>query len=306
VAEEVLVIWKSYHEPEFIARGYWDQGILEDLFTRPGELSFRHATTFDAVNEGEGLDRDGAVVVINARSHLEDIDKINADISRLRWCLLILTGDEEGQFLWQHIRHPMLRTWVQLPRMNVHNDVAQKLPNGARPDTRKLLKAIGPQPKTLEFIFAGQVNHDRREQCVEAARALEPNYSCHITETDAFGKETVPHPEYLNLLAHSKIVLCPSGIETPDTFRLYEALEAGCLPIVDAFASRNQDWGFWNYLFKGEVPFPIIPYWSDLPALLPELLRDYPHNANRASAWWQSIKRDLYFKLVDNIKELNR
>jgi hypothetical protein len=295
--QPINVIWKSYHEPDIIARGYWDQGILEDMFNRG---NYTHYTGFEDVPANTG-----AVVVINARTHLEDIPQINADINNLKWCILILTGDEEGQFAWQQISHPMLRVWVQLPRMNVHNDVSQKLPNGARPGTREKLKEIGPQIRDLDFMFVGQVNHERREQCVEAATDMSNIFNGVVMTGDTFGKEIVNQDEYCRLLAHTKIALCPSGIETPDTFRLYEALEAGCLPIVDAFASRNQDWGFWNYLFDGDLPFPIIPYWSDLPALLPQLLRDYPHNASKASAWWQSIKRKIHLKLLADIKELN-
>ena len=300
---EISVVWKSYHEPEIIARGYWDQGILEDLFNRPQEDTFRHHTEFKDVPEN-----DGAVVIINARTHLEDYEQINADIASLRWCLLILTGDEEGQFDYQQIKHPLLRVWVQLPRMNVHNDVSQKLPNGARPNTRQLLYEIGKQERTLDWFFAGQINHDRREQCVNELVYLTDsgeNPNGQLITTKEFGKEALAYKDYLTLMASAKIALCPSGIETPDSFRLYEALEAGCMPVVDAFATRNQSYGFWKYLFDGDVPFPIVDYWDKLPELLPELLREYPHNANKVSAWWQNKKRNLHLKLIDDIKEIN-
>lgn len=300
--ETIKVIWPSYH-PDAINRGYWDQGILENLFDRPGPFTWEHQNDFDIMGEA------GAVVVLNGRMHVEDTEKINADIAKLTWCVFIITGDEEALFPWQEIKHPMLRTWVQLPRMNVHNDVSFRLPNGPRPNTRELLKGLPIKERPVDFAFMGQINHDRREQCVEAAKELQKSaqsYTSFLTETEGFGEEKVPYEHYLDILAETKIVLCPSGIESPDTFRLYEALEAGCLPIVDQFSTRHQSPGFWQYLFGADIPFPIVDYWDKLPALLPELLRDYPHNANRASAWWQNFKRSMHYKLINDIREISR
>lgn len=296
--DPVDVIWKSYHRPEIISRGYWDQAILEDTFAKG---NFAHHTEVRSVKEGNG-----AVFVINGRTHVDDIEQINKDIASLAWVLFIITGDEEGLFPWQSISHPMLRTWVQLPRMNMHNDASFKLPNGYLPDTRKLLKKIGQQDRIVDVFFTGQVNHPRREQCVEALKALPETYSRVLVETAGFGAQAMPYEEYMKTMAQAKIVLCPSGIETPDTFRLYEALEAGCVPVVDAFATNNQDWGFWQYLFGEQPPFPIIPYWDELPKLMPQLLKEYPANANQCFAWWQQLKRKIYNKLIDDLKEINR
>lgn len=298
--QPVKVIWRSYN-PEAISRGYWDQGILEDLFKRPGEYEWQHQEDFKDLSENEG-----GVVIINGRMHPNYIEAINRDLNKLRWVVLIITGDEEAVFPFENIRHPLLRVWMQLPRMNRHNDVSFKLPNGPRTGTLQMVKSTGQQGRTLDYFFAGQINHDRREQCRDAVGLIEDIFEGQFIPTDGFGKEAVDQPTYINLLAHTKIALCPSGIETPDTFRLYEALEAGCVPVVDAFATRNQSNGFWKYLFGEDVPFPIVDYWDKLPVLLPELLREYPHNANKVSAWWQNKKRGMYLKLINDIKEISR
>lgn len=287
------VVWQSYHVPEAINRGYWDQSILEDMLK--GD-DFRHHNGVDRV-------KDGAIFIINGRMHVEDAAAINADIAKLRWVLFIITGDEEATFPWREIKHPIMRVWVQLPRMNEHNDTSMKLPNGPRPGSREQLRKIGPQEKKYDWSFIGQVNHPRREQCVEAAKEL-PNGI--VVPTAGFGDEKLNQAAYMEVMAQTKIVLCPSGIECPDTFRLYEALEAGCLPVVDAFSTKHQAPGFWSYLFGEDIPFPIVDYWDKLPALLPELLKGYPHNANRAAAWWQNKKREIYYRLIDDVKELSK
>lgn len=298
--DKIDIIWKSYHKPEIIDRGYWDNGLLEDIFK---QVEVEHHTDFDWATE-----KDGAVVIINGRTHIEDTAAINEDIAKLRWVLFIDTGDEESSFPWREIKHPIMRVWIMLPRMNVHDDVSYHLPNGYRPTTHEDLKSLGFQEKDVDWFFAGQVNHARRDQCVHELRLLKEggNPNGVLIETDGFGKEVMPYFQYMKQMSQSKIVLCPSGIESPDNFRLYEALEAGCLPIVDAFSTNNQSFGFWRYLLGDDIPFPIVNYWDVLPKILPELLKGYPENANRAFAWWQLKKREIKYKLLDDVKELSK
>ena len=303
--DKINVIWKSYHKPEIIDRGYWDNGLLEDIFK---QVEVVHHTDFDWVQQGEiKEDQDGAVVIVNGRTHTEDADAINADIARLRWVLFIDTGDEESSFPWRKIKHPIMRVWIMLPRMNVHDDVSFRLPNGYRNETHEMLKGIGFQEKPVDWFFSGQVNHERREQCVQELVCLRDsgeNANGVLHQGNTFGAELMPYNEYLKQMAETKIVLCPSGIESPDNFRLYEALEAGCLPIVDAFSTNFKTAGFWRYIFGDDIPFPIVNYWDVLPKLMPELLKGYPENANRCFAWWQLKKREIKYKLLDDVKEL--
>lgn len=297
--DKVDVIWKSYHEPDVIGRGYWDQGLLEDLMAGP---EYQHYTDFPGNEPEDVTERRGGIVIINGRNHVEDAEKINADIARLRWVLFIDTGDEEATFPWQDINHPLMRTWVMMPRLDQHNDISYKLPNGYRPTTHAELESIGPQSRDLDWFFAGQVNHLRREQCAEELRKLSGGL---LVETHRFGDEKVPYPEYLKNMANAKIIPCPSGVESPDNFRLYEALEAGCLPIVDAYSTQHPVPGFWEYLLGKDIPFPIISQWHQLPDLLPQLLKEWPGNANRAFAWWQQKKREINKKLKSDVEALS-
>ena len=296
--DKVNVYWLSYHD-DILARGYWDQGNLEEIFAQG---NYEHHVGIKDVPEGQG-----GIVIINGRTHVEDTQFINEDIAKLAWILFIDTGDEESVFPWREIKHPRMRVWVMLPKLNMHDDVSYRLPNGYRPETRATLEQIGPQDRIYDFFFAGQVTHDRRLQCMEAVRSLSRDVRGYVVETKEFGgRGGLAYPDYMAKMAASKIVLCPSGPESPDNFRLYEALEAGCLPIVDAFSTKHQAPGFWQLLLGNDIPFPIVNYWDVLPELLPNLLRDWPHNANNANAWWLQKKREMKFKLEDDIRGFSR
>ena len=292
--DQINVLWLAFN-PDAIARGYWDQALLEDIF-KQGD--FEHFTEAKDIPEDEG-----AIVIVNGRMHVKYTEAINNAINSLKWVLFIDTGDEEAVFPWRQIKHINMRVWVQLPRMNMHDDTSFKLPNGYRTGTPDKLREVGRHNRELDYFFAGQITHARREQCRDAVDIYkEQNPNGEFIATDGFGKEAIDQTGYAIKLAQSKIVFCPSGPESPDSFRVYEALEAGCIPIVDAFATNNQDWGFWKYLFDEDTPFPVISYWSKLPEVMSELLKDYPDNANRVFAWWLNYKRKLKYKLYDDVK----
>lgn len=299
--DKINVYWRSYHD-DVLAHGYWDDALLDDTFKR-GNFE-HHVIKNQAFPEIE--ENAGGIFIINGRTHIEDIDKINADIAKLRWVLLIVTGDEEASLPWRDIKHPIMKVWMMLPRMTEHDDTHFKLPNGYRPTTHEDLKKVGIKDRDLDYVFIGQNNHERRNQCVDVARQFQPLYLKSIVKTtDGFGKEDTPYSEYIAILARSKIVLCPSGVESPDSFRAYEALEAGCIPVVDAFSTSFKTSGFWQYLF-GKVPFPIVSYWDELPQLLPTLLKEYPANVNQIFSWWIRYKRNLYWQIIDDVKELSK
>lgn len=305
---KVDVVWLSFHKPEILARGYWDQAILEEMFA---DGDYEHHDSTDGL---EG----GAIVIINGRTHTkkEDTDAINDAIKSLSWCLFIDTGDEEAIFPWRDVKHPHMRVWIMLPRVNQHDDTSYKLVNGYRPDTRRILREIGQQDRTLDWFFAGQVTHERRQDCAASLvmmmnksnattlKASEPSYR--FVETRTFGEEKIDYTQYITYMAQAKFAPCPSGPETPDSFRVYEALESGAVPIVDAYSTNHRHPGFWSYVLGDDIPFPVITEWDKLPDLMPHLLRDYPRIANQTFAWWLQFKRSMKYKLEEDTRELSR
>lgn len=303
----VPVVWVSYRQPAIINRGYWDQGMIERILDRrawrpAGALSYEHHDRFETLPAGSG-----AVVVLPAQHHYlaEEVARLNRDLAPLPWVLLILTGDECSLFPSRLLDHPRLRMWIMTPRPALHSTVPEGttfVGEGYDDDVPDMLADLAPTPpaRTLDWFFAGQVTHERRKTMAGALRRL-PRDSGVLVETPGFTRG-LPRPEYLARMASAKVVPCPSGPCTPDSFRLYEALEAGCVPLADAIHPGGQP-GFWPFVY-GDVPFPVVEEWRDVRRHIDQALAGWPANANRCSAWWQAEKRRLAYRLDDDVRDL--
>src|SRR6478752_10038673 len=101
----VPVVWLTRHE-SVDAHGPWDIRILDYLFH--GSL-WTHPWKFEHYYNHDSIDPSWtrAVVVLPARFHAtpDDIEWLNGELAKLKSCLLILAGDEEGVFPWKVIMH---------------------------------------------------------------------------------------------------------------------------------------------------------------------------------------------------------
>jgi len=253
---------------------------------------------------------DGIVVVLPARHCVAHYDYINEWIARYPWVLLLVTGDEESNFEAQRIKHPNIKRWQQLPKPGVHDFADRFLINGFPAPIHQYLPKLEKFGllKPLNWFFSGQITHVRRRECVDVLRNIQlaPDgkmvYGI-LKETEGF-TQGMPHDEYYQFMAMAKLVPCPSGAVMPDSFRLAEALEAGCIPIADGVSPRS-DWprGYWPYVFGEQPPFPIIENWPDMLKLD---IGEWPANANRCFAWWGQYKRKLAYWMRDDINSLRK
>lgn len=309
----VPVVWVSYRRPNIISRGYWDQGLLERILDRrawrpAGAIGYSHHDGFEELP----ADAAGAVVVVPAQHHhmADEVERLNRDLARLSWVVLILTGDECSLFPWTAVDHPRMRMWVMTPRPHLHREMIDRTAlqptffgEGYHAEIPDLLAGLVKEAdqRPLDWFFAGQVTHERRQALAAALRRLGDRWSGDLVETPGFTKG-LPREEYLRRMASAKVVPCPSGPGTPDSFRLYEALEAGALPLADA--TTPEGWGgFWSFVY-GDVPFPVVEDWRQVGGVIDEALAGWPANANRAAAWWQAEKRRLAYRLDDDVRAL--
>lgn len=270
----------------------WDQNMLDQLLCNelwPTGLEF---------DVQDGYPRtDGAVVLIPGRYWADRTSEISDALARYEWVLAIRTGDEEDTLDISAVTHPNLRWWVQTPRADRDYGDARLIGVGFPPHFNRVPPPTVPR---LDVFLSAQNTHARR---AEAFAALTDNgTSRYIEATDGF-THGIPVNAYRHIMASTKIAPCPSGAYSPDTFRVYEALEAHAVPIADDISPAYPSAGYWRKLFP-DCPFPILTDYSDLPGWIDDVLADYPRNSNRITAWWIAQKRDMARRLREDLTAL--
>lgn len=98
---------------------------------------------------------------------------------------------------------------------------------------------------------------------------------------------------YSAIMENSVFAPCPAG-NSPETIRLYDALESGCIPIsLDHLFLRSEQ----ALAAIGPVPFPIISSWAELPGFLANMkckLYEDPQAITQLQeqciTWWANYK----------------
>ena len=161
-------------------------------------------------------------------------------------------------------------------------------------------KAILPvNERRYSWCFAGQIKKTTREAMYAAMQKIPSNY---VYEIPHFGAPSMLSAEdYRDVLQQSIFAPCPKGFSNLDTFRLSEALECGCIPIVEKLP--------FDYFreFFGDYPFLAIEQWESAPRIIsiflehPQYLEDLQR---RCYAWWMDYKDNLKTKIAHLVDEL--
>jgi hypothetical protein len=223
---------------------YWDLGTINQLLE--GKLwGAVGMPQFHRVKSLEDINGEGAVIVFPARRQVSYLKQLNADLKRLQWVVLILVGDEAGEFPAKLIEHPNIRFWQMSPApKTLVNDQTRKIGSGVPPQGYEWLPQYREDAynRPVDYFFAGQLTHSRRHGLKRELDTLEEFHDNNHLEgvvhySEGF-TQGLPPEYYYKGLASAKVVPCPSGAINPESFRMFEALEAGCVPVVDALAPK--------------------------------------------------------------------
>lgn len=220
----------------------WD--MISDILGAADDVSF------ESVDRWEDCESVAPILFRVAARHLSTLDVAEV-VGMFQHPTVLLLSDEEGVFDVDLFCEavPQAKVFIQTPHLDrtYPDQVVGYLPVGysravrahslARAEVEKT-----PPAKTMPVSFSGQVTHPRREVWAEAMERLEGlGISTDLMFTDGFMKG-VSQESYAHTMAAAEICPAPPGPVTPDTFRFWEALELGGLPVAE-------DREYWNAVF---------------------------------------------------------
>jgi hypothetical protein len=186
-----------------------------------------------------------------------------------------------------------LRTYLD-PR--IPTDLAYTFPIGYRSGHADL-KPTSYDSKEYDFCFAGQPKNDRGE----LINVMSKHNSFVHTTRGFFCNSRLEVPQYQKVMSASKFVPCPMGNVNPETFRLFESLQSGSIPVLKRYSNPE----YYEKLL-GDHPIPIIDSWQELPSLLTIYQGDsYQNKIDELVDWYYNTKNRISEDVLEIVKHCN-
>lgn len=266
-------------------RGNWDHGLLMEVFNYHPEL-------FDQHNSKELIYPDEAIVIVTGKP---EVEPLRAWLDKLSSGLVILTSDEDSYFDWKAAIPKHLDLWTSYYSQN-KSEIKERLLLG--PPSRISEYKINKPKKKYLWSFIGQMQNPFRDKCINLLKGLIESKgelsNGFLHRAPMFGGQVdgIEYQKYLDITAASKYVICPAGSMCVDSFRFYEAMECGAIPITDRRAPRDHpDFNYWREVL-GPNTIITVGDWDELPDILKHQYE------GSGSFWWTQYKRDFEHKLL--------
>lgn len=262
-------------------RGYWDHGLFMNVFDKYPDLFPQH-------NSKELIYPDRAIVIVPGKP---EVTPLRAYLDKLKSGLVILTSEEDAYFNWQGAIPPHLEIWTQYYAPS-KEEIKTRLLLGA-PTRIKDYKINLDLPKKYLWSFVGQVQNPSRQVCVEVLKGLPDGF---LLIADAFGGVGgLNYQDYLDIMCESKFVICPAGSMCVDSFRFYEAIECGAVPITEKRAPRDSHtFNYWKETGTLDK-FIQVDNWGQISKLTDV---NFESMNILVADWWADYKQELEKKLL--------
>ena len=261
--------WGNYH---FINSTSWIYTIIE-------QAKYEIIDHVNEINEKDQL------IIIDSQLSIkkELYEKFSKKCSSI---YLIHLGDEGGtedtNLIYNYCKH-VWRTFG-LPKY-FNNDKITCIPIGYK---------SGPNFQNKEIIkrnflwsFMGTIHGASRYDLIYQNQNLKPNF---INKTSSFASgESLDSKKYYGILNDSIFIMVPHGYIHPESYRLYEALEAGCVPIIE-----NPHNFYDNFLPKN--PLIKINLWKESSEIIKKLFDEknkLKEKSDEINLWWKNYKKNL-------------
>ena len=146
--------------------------------------------------------------------------------------------------------------------------------------------------KIYKWVFTGTVHKSSRQDLLFQLSDIKPSY-CYKTEQ--FDLKPLEVGKMSEILSSTEFIPCPNGFFHPETYRLYEALECECIPIVEnAFK-------YYDRLFPNN-PFIKVDRWIEAKPVVEKWEDDQiKQKQEECKMWWNQYKKELQEFITNKI-----
>ena len=266
-------LWGLYH------KDYSDKWIYEIL----------NKIEFEVIQSEKDLEREDILIIVD--SSIEKKKKIYTKLELIcSKMFLIHLGDEAGVYDLSLVYSKFNYVWRTFClNRYFNNKKVSCLQIGYKSGT--LFKKEIVETKYI-WAFLGTPHKSSRQDLLFQLSDIEPSFS---HKTKKFNEKIIDVSKMSEILTSTVFIPCPNGFVHPETYRLYEALECGCIPIVE------NAYKYYDRLFPNN-PFIKVDRWIEAKPVIREWKKDQiEQKREECRTWWSQYKYQLQEFTINKI-----
>jgi hypothetical protein len=164
-----------------------------------------------------------------------------------------------------------------------------------------------PSLRRYGWMFVGELKSTRGAM-VEAMNRV-GGREAYTRYTHSFASEDVRPAQMAAIMANTVFCPCPRGWWNKESYRIGEALEAGCIPIVEDDhytppkpADEHSTPYYFRRVFGSHPPFPVVDTWAEATTIVRNHFRSrglLEQAQARVMRWWERVKERLASQIAD-------
>ena len=280
------LFWNTHNQNKSFWGEYHLLNSKEWIFDILGEIKFKEIEDLNLAQNTDSL-----IVVDSEISGKKDFYEIL--LNKYKRIYLIHLGDEGGRInkkIYSNFQH-VFRTFYLNSFSKLGNVTC--VPLGYKSGVSK--NSIEIINRKYKWNFLGSIHGASRYDLIFQNKKIAPNY---INITKKFGGEnSIKAKEYYEIMRNTIFALVSHGYFHPETYRMYEALESGCIPIIE------NPYKIFNK-FLPENPMIEIQLWNESTKIIEELISDKNKLKNISATinnWWSNYKSNLRKEIKEKL-----
>ena len=236
---------------------------------------------YKVIQNEKDLERGDIIIIVDSsiEKKIGLYTKLQTICSKM---FLIHLGDETGIYDSSLIYNKFDFVWrgFYLNKYSNNNKVSC-LPIGYKSGTFSKKET---DKRKYKWAFIGTAHKSSRHDLLFQLSDIEPYFS---HKTKKFNEKIIEVNEMSAILSSTEFIPSPNGFVHPETYRVYEALECGCIPIVE------NAYKYYDRLFP-DNPFIKVDKWIEAKHVIKEWNNaQIKQRREECSLWWNRYKNQL-------------
>ena len=270
--EELDYGWGQYHKK---SSDKWIYEILKKI-------------KYSIIESEKNIENGDILIIIDSsiEEKSEFYTKLNLICSKI---FLFHVGDEFGFYNLAPVYNVCNHIWRSFCSSKYFNNKKVKcIPLGYKSGVAHKRKSN----RKYKWAFTGTPHKSSRHDLLFQFSNIKP-FLCHKTEK--FDRKNISVNEMSEILSSTEFIPCPYGFFHPDSYRVYEALECGCIPIVE------NAYQYYDRLFPHN-PFIKVNKWAEAKPIIKGWNNDQiEKKKEECKIWWSDYKVKLQNSIKDKI-----